>query len=76
MPANVDSFEQVLSGSRFVQAPKDVHEGRFAAAAGTHDRDELACLIIETHATQRVNARFSQFVVFVQVFHPEDHATG
>src|SRR5260370_1863469 len=70
----VDPFEQVASGAGAVKTTKHVHKGRFAATARSHDCQELATVNIDTHTAQRVDSRFSEFIVFVQVFDSNDGA--
>ncbi len=50
--ADVHPVEQVVAASRHVEAPDDVHECRLARARRTHDRDEVAALDDERHASE------------------------
>src|SRR5262249_46488282 len=61
-----------FSGGRLVETAENIHECRFAAAAGSHDGDKIAGTNIETNAAQRVDASLSEFVILVQIFHGND----
>src|SRR4029077_11050761 len=69
---NICAFEQISPGTGLVQASQDIHESRFAAAACTHDGDELSAPDLETYASQGVYLGFTQLINLVNVLHPED----
>src|SRR5712692_4343129 len=73
---NVNAFQQVAPGARFVQASQDVHERGLAAAAGAHNGHELAARNFQAHAAQRVHAGLAQFVVLVKIFDLKDALGG
>src|SRR5215467_6873952 len=69
---DVGAFEPIVARSRFIQASQDVHERRFAAAAGAHDGDELSSPDLEGYATQSMHPGFPHLVGLVQVLNLYD----
>src|SRR5436190_416114 len=51
---HVGAVEDIAAAGRHVQAPDDVHQGRLARSAGTHDGDEVTFADFEVDALQRV----------------------
>src|SRR6266478_793584 len=64
---DLDAFQQIASSAGFVEAAQNIHERRFTAAAGAHDGDELPARNFDTYASQGVNARFPELIVFVNL---------
>src|SRR6266478_6468537 len=62
-----DAFEQIAPGAGFIEAAQNIHERRFPAAAGAHDGDEFPARNFDTYASQGVNARFPELIVFVNL---------
>ena len=69
---NVNAFQQIAPGTGPVQAPENIHERGFPAAARAHHGHKLAALHFDAHAAQRVHARFAQFVIFVNILNAND----
>ena len=72
MFGNIHPFEQITSSAGAVKATKHVHEGRFAATARSHNRQELPAVNFYADTAERVDPCLSQFIVFVHVFDPDD----
>src|SRR5205814_939928 len=68
----LDSFQQVTTAGRFVEASQNVHEGGFAAPAGAHDGHELTAFNSQADPTQSVHASFAQVVIFVHIIDLDD----
>src|SRR5216683_3323605 len=54
-PGDVGPVEEVASAGRHVQAADDVHQCRFARAAGAHDRDEVAAFDMQVNSAERLD---------------------
>src|SRR6266576_2468958 len=70
---NVASIEFVASGTRRIEAAEHVHERRFAAATGAHNRQIFVAKNLQRHTTERVNNFFSHHVVFRDVLDVDDY---
>src|SRR6266852_5170109 len=64
---DLDAFEHIASSVGFVEAAHNIHEGRFTAAAGAHDGDELPARNFDAYASQGVDACFPELIVFVNL---------
>ena len=64
---DLNPFEQVATAGRLVEAAENIHEGGLAAAAGSHDRNELPALDLHADPAQRMHACFAQVIVFVDI---------
>ena len=71
---NFGALEHVAAAGRLVQAAENIHERGLAAAAGSHDRDELAALDGDADSAQSMHASFTQIVILVDVLHANDLA--
>src|SRR5690606_9931034 len=52
---------------RPIEAAEEIHQRRFAGAAGAHEGDEFALVDIERDTADGVNGNFPRFVDFVDV---------
>src|SRR5205807_4828773 len=59
-PRYLNSFQQVATRARLVQAADDIHERRFPAAARTHDGGEFSAIDLQGNSTQCMHPRFTQ----------------
>src|SRR5688572_2880523 len=64
---NHGSVEANRSVGRTIQAPENMHQGRFTAAGGTDDRDEFAALNITIDSIESANFFSAQMVDFADV---------
>ena len=64
---DLNAFEKIASGAGFVEAAKNIHECRLSSAAGAHDGDKFSTRDLDTHPTQGVHPRLTQFVVLVNL---------
>src|SRR6185503_15333333 len=51
-PCDIDTIKIVIAAGRSVEATENRHEGRFARAGRTHDRDEFTTLDLQVNAAQ------------------------
>ena len=65
---NVGPFQEIAAARGRIQTAQNIHEGRFAAAAGAHYRYEFTAGDFQAHAPQGVHAGIAQLVIFVDVF--------
>src|SRR5437016_8988777 len=54
---NVDAFQQIASGTRPIQAAKNIHKRGLPAAARAHQGHKFAAMHGYTYSTKRMHAR-------------------
>ena len=69
---NVRVIQEILAGTRPVQATEDVHQRRFARAAGAHERDEFASFDFQRNAAHGVHVHFAGAIDLVHVNEPNE----
>src|SRR5579864_3618801 len=68
----VKIFEKITARTRAVEAAQDIHERRLAAAARSHDGQELAVTDGEIDTAQSVDPGFAQLIILVERFDTDD----
>src|SRR5262249_58308901 len=72
-PTDVVAVQQILAGSRRVEAADEVHERRLARTARPHDRNILVALDTEAHAFEGAHRLRAHHVVLHQVVDLDEH---
>src|SRR5262249_43321522 len=69
---NIDTFEEVLSLRRTVEATDDVHHRRFPRAGRSHYCDEFTTTDFERYATECVNFNIAHMVDLMNALEAND----
>src|SRR5205085_11795759 len=72
---HVLAIEVVMAGGRRIETAQHVHESRFAAAAGPHDRDVFIAVNPQRYSAQSVDDFLAHHVAFRDILDLDDNPT-
>ena len=68
--------KEILATGGPVETAQEIHQGRFAAAGGAHNGDEIALMEIHSNPPERFDADRAHLVGFVYIPQAGNHRFG